>query len=76
MEFMLIDDVQALRQKLSYPTQPLQRYWDNFLELATTDPIGEFQSLPPLAWLVPGDNQQASMSFSCAIAENLSEAFE
>ena len=55
VEHVLIEDVSALRAKLACPRPPLHRYWANYLELAASDPIGEFQALPPLAWLVTGD---------------------
>ncbi len=51
-DFLLIDDVAALRRKVQTATRPLDGYWRNFRDLAATEPIGEFQALPALAWLI------------------------
>lgn len=56
---VLIEDLGALRRKLSFAPEPLATYWRNFLELAATEPIGEFQALPPLAWLITGEARYA-----------------
>jgi hypothetical protein len=61
-ELVLIEDVVALRRKLGAASGDLARYWRNYLELAGSEPIGEFQALPPLAWLVTGEARYAHAS--------------
>ena len=61
---LLIGDVAALRAKLGSARGPLQHYWANYLELAKSGAEGEFQALPPLAWLVTGEEKYAKATRS------------
>ena len=54
MEYLLIDNLDKLRDKLINAEAPLKQYWDNYLEFVSGDHIGEFQALPPLAWFITG----------------------
>ncbi len=56
-KYLLVPDLERLRTKLANAKAPLDRYWAHFQELASADPIGEFQALPMFAWLVTGDKK-------------------
>jgi hypothetical protein len=57
MQPLLIENLEELRSKLLNAKTPLDRYWKNYLELSSLNPIGEFQALPPLAWLITGEKR-------------------
>ena len=59
MDYLYIDDVDALRRKLTDDSRPLAGYWDEFLRM--TERTDEFPRYAALAYLVTGERRYAEM---------------
>ena len=74
----LVGDPEQLRLKLNNAKGNLAKYWKNFLELAAEGDRGEFAALPPLAWLVTGEERfaRATRNVFLRLLDQLPQAAE